>query len=355
MLKFIPKLPLYYFARTFNFRPPLPISLTLSISYHCNARCKTCNIYKKQAVELTTSEWQSVFRSIGQDLFWATVSGGEPFLKDNLEDLVCALYDCCQPSVINIPTNGLLTDCILLKVKKIVQHCKKTDIVINVSIDDIGEKHDLIRGIPGSYQKALDTFLKLKALNSPNLSVGIHTVISRFNVNRIPAIYNRLIKYGPDSYITEMAEERVELDTIGAGISPMPAAYGKAVDFLIEELKRNNYKKIGKITRAFRIEYYKMVKNILKTKSQAIPCYSGIASAQIAPDGDVWGCCVKAEPIGNLRTAGYDLKKIWLSEEAKSLRHKIKSEKCFCPLANASYTNMLLDLKSVLKVGKNLV
>jgi len=355
MLKLIPKIPLYYSSRMFGIPRILPMNLTLSVSYKCNSRCKTCNIYKKKVNELNLDEWQRIFTNFGKNLFWATISGGEPFLKNDLVALVCSLYDNCQPAIINIPTNGLLNDRIPLVVKKIAGHCKKARIVINVSIDDIGEKHDIIRGVSGSYEKAIETVAALKSLKISNLSVGIHTVISKFNVSRIPEIYSQIQKLGPDSYITEIAEERVELDTIGTGISPKYIEYEKAVNFLSKKLKQEDFNKIGKITRAFRIEYYKIVKRILKTRSQVIPCYSGIVSAQIAPDGDVWACCIKADPIGNLRDAKYDFKKVFFSEKASSLRKKIKEEKCFCPLANASYTNMLFHFKSLCRVGLNLI
>ena len=234
-------------------------------------------------------------------------------------------------------------------------HCKKAQIVINLSIDEVGEKHDEIRGVRGNYAKALETFSALKSINRPNLSIGIHTVISRFNVTRIPEIYRHLRTLNPDSYITEIAEEREELDTIDTGISPEYQDYANAVDFLTKELKEDGFNRIGKITLAFRIQYYQMVKQILKEHRQIIPCYSGFASAQIAPDGDVWMCCIKAESIGNLRDVDYDFKKVWFSEKAEILRKNIKKGECYCPLANASYTNMLHNLKTLSRVGWNFI
>ncbi len=355
MLEVISKIPLYYLFRLLGRPKKLPMNLTLSVSFKCNSRCKTCNIYKKKTDELSLAQWQSIFKNYGKDLFWVTISGGEPFLRKDLVDLVCSLYDSCMPKIINIPTNGLLKDHIPQTVKKIATHCKKAQIVINVSIDEIGEKHDAIRGVRGSYEKALETFSALKSINIPNLSVGIHTVISKFNVFRIPIIYQHLLELNPDSYITEIAEERKELDTIGAGISPEYEDYANAVDFLISRLKRDQFNQVGRITRAFRIEYYKIVKKILKENRQIIPCYSGFASAQIAPDGDVWMCCIKAEPVGNLRDVNYEFKNVWFSEKAERLRKSIKNGECYCPLANASYTNMLHNPKSLFRVGLNLI
>lgn len=331
------------------------MNLTLSISYKCNSRCKTCNICEKTSQELSGEEWEKVFRSLGKNLFWVTISGGEPFLRHDIGEIICSLYTICRPSIINVPTNGLLRDSIPGVVRRIARYCSTSQIIINVSIDEIGERHDAIRGIPGSYTKALETFAALKALKIPNLSVGIHTVISKFNVSRIPHIYRHMQTFSPDSYITEIAEEREELNTVGADISPEYREYAEAVDYLAEELKTTQFNRVGNITRAFRLKYYEIAKKILRENRQVIPCFSGFASAQIAPDGDVWMCCTKAQAIGNLRDADYNVAKVWFSKKAEALRTSIKNGECFCPLANASYTNMLHNLKTLARVGWNLI
>jgi MoaA/NifB/PqqE/SkfB family radical SAM enzyme len=355
MLSILSKIPLFLFFRTFGWPVIAPINLTFSVSYKCNSRCKTCNVYTRTAEELNVSEWQEVFKQLGKTPFWTTISGGEPFLRKELPSIVCSLYDFCRPAIINIPTNGILTEKIVSDVSRIAEHCKKAQIVLNLSIDDIGLKHDELRGVKDNYEKVCTTFSKLKSLSYENLSIGIHTVISKYNVNNIPEIYTRLHSLNPDSYITEIAEEREELQTIGSGITPALADYERAIDYLIEQLRKEKFNKIGKITKVFRLEYYKMVKKILKEKRQIIPCYSGFASAQIAPDGDVWMCCVKAQAIGNLRDSGYSLKKIWRSAKAQMARLSIKNKECYCPLANAAYTNMLHDIPTLTKVSLRLL
>jgi MoaA/NifB/PqqE/SkfB family radical SAM enzyme len=355
MLRLLPKLPAFYSFRRTGWPRKLPMNLTLSVSYSCNSRCKTCNIYKKKSRELTLNEWENIFKGIGRNLFWVTMSGGEPFLRPDIAAITTALYDICRPSVINIPTNGLLTERICGAVQHIARHCRESQVIVNVSIDEIGEKHDIIRGIPGSYAKAVETFTALKSLDLSNLTIGIHTVISRFNVKRIPEIYRHLMMLKPDSYISEIAEEREELGTIGSNISPEYSDYAEAVDFLAHEIKTADFKRAGKITRAFRMKYYDLAKKILREKRQVIPCYSGFASAQIAPDGDVWMCCIKAKSIGNLRDVNYDFSRVWFSAEADDCRNRIKIGECFCPLANAAYTNMLHNPKIVAGVGFDLI
>jgi MoaA/NifB/PqqE/SkfB family radical SAM enzyme len=350
MFSLLPRLLSYYFMKRLGFPRLLPMSYTVSLLYTCNSRCSTCNIWKKTAHNLSVEEFTKVFRKLGHSPYWITFSGGEPFLRNDIVEVAKAIYKASRPRIINIPTNGILTKSIVERTEQIAQACPRSQIIINLSIDGIEEQHDQIRNVPGNYKKVIETFRKLKALPCKNLSVGIHTVISKYNVDTFPAIANFLMQLHPDSYITEIAEERVELGTMGADITPSVLSYKSAIDYLIHRIKNDRFAGMSKITMAFRIEYYNLVKRIMRDKKQIIPCYSGIASAQISPEGDVWSCCIKASPLGNLRKNNFSFKKIWFSPEAELERRSIHDKECWCPLANASYTNMLMDFPTLLRV-----
>jgi len=352
MIEILREIPQYWLFRTIGHPIKMPLNVTLSVTYACNARCKTCNIWKRKAKDLSLEELEMVFRSLGKAPYWFTISGGEPFLRKDIADICRSIYTNCKPGIINIPTNGLLCDVIPDKVRDIVESCPQTNIVINLSLDGVGSDHDDIRGVPGNWEKAMKTYYALRKLDYPNFELGIHSVLSTYNVDSLPRIYEYVMtELKPDSYITEIAEERVELGTIGANITPSLEEYARAIDFLSEKIKQHEFSGLSKITEAFRIQYYSLVKEILQRKRQIIPCYAGFASAQIAPDGDVWMCCITAEPIGNLRHVGYDFGKVWFSSKANELRRRIKSNECYCPMANASYTNMLHHFPALAKVG----
>ena len=349
------RIPFYKSFRIFGSPKILPMNITLSVTTRCNSRCRTCNIWKKHIDELSLEEIDKILKSLGNTPAWFTISGGEPFIRPDFVEICKLVYDRCSPKVINIPTNGILHSIIPDNVKEIVKYCSNTQIVVNVSIDEVGEKHDEIRGIKNNFEYTMKTYNELRKIKAKNFTLGIHTVISNFNVDRFKDIYNELIKLNPDSYITEIAEERVELDTIGTGITPSLEKYSKAIDFLIEKIEKNGTVPLfQRIQNSFRLLYYDMVKKVLLEKTQIIPCYAGISSAHIYPNGDVWMCCIKAEPIGNLREANYDFKKIWNSKKANNIRKYIKDKKCFCPMANVSYTNILCNFKSLFNVIKNL-
>jgi MoaA/NifB/PqqE/SkfB family radical SAM enzyme len=353
MIHLLGKIPQYWLFRSLHFPHPLPINLTVSITYRCNSRCKTCRVYNKRAQELSLEEYKKIFSFLRRAPYWITISGGEPFLRNDITEICNSAIDLCRPSIINIPTNGILSDVIIKRVSTIAQHNQRTKIIVNISLDDIGSKHDEIRGVKGNFDKALQTFNGLKHLNHPNLAVGIHTVISRFNVEHFSDIVENLLALKPDSFICEIAEKRKELETLKEDISPPIKDYSKAIQLLRNAIKSNSFSGISKLTQAFRIYYYGLSKEILEKKRQIIPCYAGFASAQIAPDGDVWMCCIKAASIGNLRDADYNFKTLWLSRKADEARAAIKNGQCSCPLANATYTNMLLNVKSLIHVGLN--
>ncbi|MCK9329592.1 MAG: radical SAM protein [Candidatus Cloacimonetes bacterium] len=351
MIYILSRLIIYKLFYHIGFPKILPMNYTVSVTYTCNSRCKTCNIYNRKCKELSLEEYKKLSQNIGKSPYWITFSGGEPFLKRKFSSIVKLFYNNCKPKIINIPSNGIMTKKIVQEVKEICEHCKKSQIIINLSIDGIGEQHNQIRNVPDNYTKVINTYNQLKKLEYKNLSIGIHTVISKFNVDSFSSIANNLMSLKADQYITEIAEERNELITINSDISPDPIKYKSAVDFLIHRIKHLKItKKMHRITQSFRIEYYNLVKQILRDKTQVIPCYAGITSVQISPDGEVWACCIKAKSLGNLRKNNYNFKQIWTSKNFNVERKSIKNKECYCPLANASYTNMLLDFKILSRV-----
>jgi MoaA/NifB/PqqE/SkfB family radical SAM enzyme len=335
----------------------LPVNITVSCSYRCNSRCKTCNVWLLPNDDLELSEWDRVFASLGDAPYWFTFSGGEPTLRKDLPDMVASAYRHCRPGIINIPTNGIQDKIIPGRVERVLQAAPDSEVIINLSLDGVGLKHDEVRGVRSNWDHAMSTYAALKELKTrySHLTVGIHTVISNFNVDSFPelcAFVQRELK--PDSYITEIAEERVELDTVGLGITPTVERYTVAIDALLESMRDQKLTGVAEVTQAFRRQYYELVKRTLREQRQVIPCMAGVASAQIAPNGDVWTCCIRAESMGNLREHDYDFGAVWRTGKAAQLRRSIKAGECHCPLANAAYTNMLTDGRTVTKVAADI-
>jgi MoaA/NifB/PqqE/SkfB family radical SAM enzyme len=350
MLDVLSKIPLFLLNRRFGWPKMMPVNITLSPTPRCNSRCITCNIWMKRENELSVAEWDLIFQSLGHAPFWFTVSGGEPFMFKDIVPLCQSLYKHCRPGIINIPTNSLMADIIPGKVEEICRSSPKAQIIINLSLDGVGANHDTIRGIPGNFKKFEENYRALRRLQCRNLTIGVHSVISRFNVEHAAELFDYAFSIEPDSYITEIAEQRVELDTVDLNITPPPDKYADAIDQLVERINIRQFRGISKITEAFRLEYYKLVKRILTQQTQVIPCFAGWASAQIYGSGEVWPCCIRADNLANLRDVNYDFKRIWFSPEADRVRTSIRNKECHCPLANASYTNMLMHLPTLTRV-----
>jgi len=354
MTQVLPKIPVLKASYVTGRVLMLPVNITVSVSYRCNSRCKTCNVWLLPNDDLTLPEWDRVFESLGKTPYWFTFSGGEPTLRKDLPDMVASAYRHCRPGIINIPTNGIQDKVIPGRIERVLQAAPGSEVIINLSLDGVGLKHNEIRGVWNNWSRAMSTYASFKELKKryKNLTLGVHTVISNFNVDSFP----ELVEYvqgelKPDSFITEIAEERVELDTVGLGITPTAERYTVAIDTLLESMRDKKLTGIAEVAQAFRLQYYELVKRTLREQRQVIPCMAGVASAQIAPNGDVWTCCIRAQSMGNLRQHNYDFGTVWRTGKADELRRSIKAGECYCPLANAAYTNMLIHEPTVMKVA----
>jgi MoaA/NifB/PqqE/SkfB family radical SAM enzyme len=250
--------------------------------------------------------------------------------------------------------NGVITERIFQLLPRIAHHTAGAQLVLNLSVDEIGEAHDRIRGAERNFEKVRLVAELIHDLKKtyPHVVLGVHTVISKLNVHRIPEIEReaRAI-FRPDSYIAEVAENRVELKTMEKDITPDTADFRRAIDHLRAIIREHRSSHpVARLVESLRLEYYELAARILEERRQVIDCYAGWASAQLAPDGHVWGCCVRAESVGNVRDHGYDFRAVWNGPLADAFRESVRAHACACPLANASYTNLLLDGPSLARV-----
>ena len=367
----LPRMIQYRLARSGIISPGLPLNLTFSVTNICQSRCKTCNIWElyskhpeKRDQELSLHEIEKIFRSMGH-IYVFNISGGEPFLRSDFTGIIKLACRYLTPGIIHIPTNAIAVDPVEKKVQKILRFLKtdfpSVHLTVKPSLDHIGNKHDEIRGIPGNFQKVMTLYQRLKALQPgfPNFHVELGTVISTWNVNHIEEIASFVTSLGTDSYRNEIAEQRSEMFNTKHDITPSADDYEQAVDYFVHQIKANMRNRLffHRITSAFRLVYYALAIRILREERQIIPCYAGISNAHLSPYGDIWACCTLGydKSMGNLRDHNYDFKAIWNSQDAKEIRIDIRNGACHCPLANQTYSNMLLHGPSLLKVVRNIL
>jgi len=341
MIEIIPKIIGFNLFRKIGFPKMLPIFLTLSVNDWCNSRCKTCNIWRnnpQKVIEeqLSVEEYGKIFENYGK-VYWITITGGEPFLRNDFVKIIKTVYRQTKPDFLTIATNATLPEKIISDVKELLAYCKDMNLIVNISLDEIGPKHDSIRGLKGNFEKAVKTFNLLKKINNPRLIVGINTVVSTYNVNNFSKIYEyvkNVLK--PESFIIEIAEIRSKLYNTNLAITPKYSDYKKVLEFLLSELSKARLAKY-EIINNLRQEYYKF----LLFKSP-IKSFEGIASGYIMSNGDVWVSYTKKFIVGNLRKANYDFRKLWFNENAKKYRQAM--EETYSPmLANAFYVNFICN------------
>jgi MoaA/NifB/PqqE/SkfB family radical SAM enzyme len=364
-----PKLVNYRLARAGLLNPTTPITFTFSVTAACQSLCKTCNIGalylanpKSRKDDLSLDEIEKIFKSIGHIHFF-NISGGEPFLRKDLPQIVGLACRYLTPRMVHTPTNGFTPKHIQEATREILQIMKEYDptvpFTVKPSIDGVGEKHDWVRGLKGNFVRLEETFKRLKVLQQeyPNLHVEAGTVVSKYNINDIEEIADYVHKLGIESYRNEVAEERSEFDNIGGGITPSAEEYRDAMIVFSRKIRDHlgGKRQLAKITESFRLVYYDIAARILAERRQVIPCYGGITNVQMNYKGDLWPCCTLGydQPLGNLREANYEFWKVFHSRQANTVRQFIKDEKCHCPLANQYYSNMLLNFQTMIRVLAN--
>jgi MoaA/NifB/PqqE/SkfB family radical SAM enzyme len=359
------KLPLaarlagYRVAHARGRSPALPVNLTVSVTYSCPSRCATCDIWQKKVDDLSVDEYGRILPTLEKVPVWVTLSGGDQFVRGDLDEIVRLVRVQIEPAIVNLPMNGVITERIFQLLPKIAHHTVGAQLVLNLSVDEIGEAHDRIRGAERNFEKLLLVAELIHDLKKtyPHVVLGVHTVISKLNVRRIAEIEREArARFRPDSYIAEVAENRVELQTMHKDIAPDPADFRRAVAHLRQVIgAHRSSHPVARLVESLRLEYYELAARILEEKRQVIDCYAGWASAHLAPDGHVWGCCVRAESMGNVREHGYDFRAVWRGARADGFRESVRAHACACPLANASYTNLLLDAPSLARVSGHML
>ncbi len=342
-----------------------PLTLTFSVTNLCQSRCRTCNIWQiykwwpeQRHNELSLEEIEKIFRSIGR-IYFFNISGGEPFLRKDLPEIVELACRHLRPRILHTPTNAIQPKVIEQQMRRIMETMRRLRLevpfTIKPSYDGVGVMHDEVRGVKGNWNRLVDTIIRLKrlAVEFPNLHVEVGTVISNMNKAHLEDIEDIGHAMRVGSYRNEIAEQRTEFYNIGDPITPSGEEYAD----LIRSFSRKIWENIGtkgrltRLTEALRIVYYDIAARIVKEKRQVIPCYAGISNVHLTPTGDLWPCCVLGydKPMGNLRDVGYDFDKVWHSQQAQDVRRGIRNRQCACPLANQSYNNILIHYPSLMK------
>lgn len=326
----------YVFCRGFN--PPEFVSLL--ITYQCNFKCESCDIWKKNVEELSEEKWLEIAAALKKYFPRETfieINGGEPLLRKELAlNLIKSLKE--KFNQVGINSNGYLIN------NESAEEIKKTGAdFVKISLYSLTpEIHDQMRGFSGAYQTAVRA---INVLLKNGIKTEAAILITRKNIAEIPALIKKLKELGENlSFILQPLDETIE----GGGIMDWENNFiednlwpGKEeTEKLFEELKKHsrwikNWPR-QKIIR----QYYLNPKSVLKNR-----CFAGQRNLVVFPEGEI-SFCFKGRKLGGLGESNFE--NIFKSKKAGEERRRIKKCRKYCRIIGCNYSRGLrefLDLK----------
>lgn len=278
---------------------------TVIVTYRCNARCNMCSRYKapsRPEEELSLETIKKLPR-----MYFTNITGGEPFVRTDLKDIVRELYK--KSDRIVISTNGFFTD-------RIIDLCEEfPEIGIRVSIEGLEDTNNEIRGLPNGFQRGYQTLKKLVEMKHPDVGFGM-TVQDR-NAKDLVPLYRLSDELGMEFATASLHNSFyfVEAHNI-IHDRPMVA---ENFQNLVNELLRSNSPK-----KWFRAYFNHGLINYIYGQKRLLPCDMAFDTFFIDPYGDVMPCngTKDKEVMGNLNRQSWD--ELWSSPEAEAVRNKVR-------------------------------
>jgi len=199
-----------------------PSIVVLFTSYRCNARCIMCSAWQKKIPhpELSLEDIKHIFSDtiLTRSVETINITGGEPTLRDDLVEIVKILTDrCINLKRIDISTNGIDNFKVIDQIEQLLAYILQTEIrlTVSVSVDGVGDTHDVVRGIPGAFDKVDKTIDDLKELMIlyPTFSAGMNTTVNKVNYNNLNSILDYSIKKGLGTNFTLAAISEIGVES----------------------------------------------------------------------------------------------------------------------------------------------
>jgi len=292
----------------------LPIDSVIAVTYRCNSRCVMCDIWKiKDYPELTLAQFEKLPSSL-RDI---NLSGGEPFLRMDLPQIVKVVVERCPQARIVISSNGFATELIIKQMKEILKI--KPDIGVAISIDGLNTIHDEMRGIPGGFEKAITTVKELKKLGMTNLRLGF-TVMEK-NINQLSKVYDLTRELGIEFTHSFAQSSDFYFGGKQNETHPRKDLLQREYNYLInKELKSWNIKKWLRAYFAFGMY------NFITSQTPVLDNAPGREFFFLDPNGTIYPSVVHNVPMANINELG-KLSDFWCSELAKEKREEIDALK----------------------------
>ena len=290
----------------------LPTDVSIITTYRCQMRCKMCDIWDhptRKNEEITPKDLE-----ILPKFKFANITGGEPFVRLDLEDIIEVMYTKADRIVIS--TSGWHT-------KKIIKLAERfPDIGIRVSIEGLPIMNDDLRGREGGFDRGIRTLLSLKEMGIKDIGFG-QTVSNKNSHDLIP-LYELSksldMEFATASFHNSFYFHRD--DNIVTNIDEVTANFSELIERLMKENKPKSW---------FRAFFNLGLINYIRGNPRMLPCEAGTANFFIEPNGDVYPCNgleerYWKETMGNIKEC-VSFEELWFSDQAEQVRKKVR----ICP------------------------
>lgn len=289
-----------------------PTDVSIITTYRCQMRCKMCDIWENptdKKLEISAKDLE-----ILPKFKFVNITGGEPFVRRDLEEIVEVMYGKSDRVVIS--TSGWHTDRILKLAERFPQ------IGIRVSIEGLAQRNDDLRGREGSFDRAMRLLLTLKEMGVKDIGYGC--TVSNKNSDDMLWLYKLSRELGME-FATAAFHNSYYFHKDDNEITNKDEVIGN-FHKLIEELLRENSPKSW-----YRAFFNLGLINYIRGKPRMLPCEAGTANFFIEPYGDVYPCNgledrYWKESMGNIRDVS-SFEELWFSEQAEKVRGLVRT----CP------------------------
>jgi MoaA/NifB/PqqE/SkfB family radical SAM enzyme len=283
-----------------------PWKLTYAITYVCNHRCEHCNIWTRRPKgELDLARITALFAANPQ-LRWLDLTGGEPTARADLPDVVrAAARHLPSLLVLHFPTNGSRPERALAAAEA-ARDAGPAKVIVTVSLDGPPAVHDALRGTPGAWDAAVETFARLRAARGIEVVFGL-TITDR-NAERLRDTYTAARSalgdaLRPSDLHLNVAQRSAHFYGNSTMELPDPEAVQRAIArFPIAPTSARSLMERG---------YQGLLPRFLASGASPVRCQALSASVFVDPWGTAYPCITEDRPLGGLEVHGWSLAALW--------------------------------------------
>lgn len=304
-----------------------PLKISFAVTYRCNLRCRMCNIWSKAAAgaELSVAQIDDFFRR-ADGFHWVGLTGGEPFLRADLPEIVDVIAARCRRlGSIHFNTNGQLVRPVLELLERIRTRHPRLRAVLTVSLDGPPEVHDDIRGRDGAWERAVATFAAVKKL--PGVKAQVGYTVSAHNLGRFANFFDALREAWPPLRFDDVNVNIFQTSGHYYGnqgmAHPERAALVREIDGILA-LDRDR----PSVNNLLRRRYLRLYKRFLDQQRCPLRCQALSATCFLDPAGDLYPCIVYRKTLANVRDMDGDLRRLWKSPAARALHWECSHHRC---------------------------